>query len=139
MADITSHTSWLIFSATPHDLPFQPYLLKLRRDIPTSPPWPTPSVDINLQMYDSRTGQLLKDLRPNRHGGYAVMCLRYHPKDPKLLYAGTAEGLMFLINTDTLECKQIINGNPLCVCVCVCVCVCARVCMCVCMCVCVCV
>ena len=62
-------------------------------------------------MYNSTTGELIRELRPNRHGGYSVMCLRYHPKDPNFLYAGTAEGHVYLINTETGELQHIITGK----------------------------
>ena len=39
------------------------------------------------------------------------MCLRYHPKDPNFLYAGTAEGHVYLINTETGELQHIITGK----------------------------
>ncbi|KAK7111404.1 katanin p80 WD40 repeat-containing subunit B1-like [Littorina saxatilis] len=54
-----------------------------------------------IRMYKGRTGELVRELRPNRHGGFAIMCLRFHPKDPTMLYAGSAEGHVYLIHTET--------------------------------------
>ncbi|KAL8580589.1 hypothetical protein ACOMHN_046792 [Nucella lapillus] len=54
-------------------------------------------------LYNSHTGEKVRDLRPHRHGGYPVMCLRFHPKQLHLLYAATSEGHVYVINTDTGE------------------------------------
>lgn len=62
-----------------------------------------------IRLYNSRTGELIHELRPNRHGGYAVMCMRFHPTDPALLYAGTAEGHVYLYNVESGDSTHIIT------------------------------
>lgn len=43
-------------------------------------------------MYETATGKKLPDIRKSRYGGYPIMVLRFHPKNPKIIYAGTSEG-----------------------------------------------
>ncbi|WAQ97650.1 hypothetical protein MAR_030340 [Mya arenaria] len=45
-----------------------------------------------LALYNTAKGTKLPDLRKTRYGGYPIMCLRFHPKNPKILFAGTSEG-----------------------------------------------
>ncbi|CAG2194830.1 unnamed protein product [Mytilus edulis] len=52
-----------------------------------------------LRLFNATTGELLKDLRKTRYGGFQIMCLRFHPKEHHILLAGTSEGLIFLCNT----------------------------------------
>ncbi|XP_076469274.1 uncharacterized protein LOC143299737 [Babylonia areolata] len=54
-------------------------------------------------LYNPRSGEKVRELRDHRHGGYPVMCLRFHPKVPNLLYVATAEGHIYVINTDSGE------------------------------------
>lgn len=44
------------------------------------------------QLYDTATGKKLPDIRKSRYGGYPIMVLRFHPKNPNIIYAGTSEG-----------------------------------------------
>ncbi|KAK6168958.1 hypothetical protein SNE40_020104 [Patella caerulea] len=62
-----------------------------------------------------KTGKLLKELRKSRHGGLPVMTLRYHPKDPSILLAGTADGIVYACNIEDGTCKEIISekGNEI--------------------------
>lgn len=62
-----------------------------------------------IRLYNPLTGELIRELRANRHGGYAVMCMRFHPKEPNLLYAGTSEGHVYLYNVDTGDATHIIT------------------------------
>ncbi|KAK7503436.1 hypothetical protein BaRGS_00005357 [Batillaria attramentaria] len=68
-----------------------------------------------VRLYDPITGELIRELRANRHGGYSIMCLRYHPKEPHLLFAGTAEGHVYCYNTLTGDANHIITeqGNEI--------------------------
>lgn len=52
-----------------------------------------------VRIYNSRTGEMLQELRKTRYGGFQIMCMRFHPKEHHLLLAGTSEGLVFLCNT----------------------------------------
>lgn len=52
-----------------------------------------------IRLFNSTTGELLKELRKTRYGGFQIMCLRFHPKEHHILLAGTSEGLIFLCNT----------------------------------------
>lgn len=45
-----------------------------------------------IRLYECSTGRKLPDVRKSRYGGYPIMVLRFHPKNPKLIYAGTSEG-----------------------------------------------
>ncbi|XP_052786380.1 uncharacterized protein LOC128221815 [Mya arenaria] len=45
-----------------------------------------------IRLYNTAKGTKLPDLRKTRYGGYPIMCLRFHPKNPKILFAGTSEG-----------------------------------------------
>lgn len=54
-----------------------------------------------IRLYNSTTGEMLKELRKTRYGGYQIMCMRFHPKEHHVLLAGTSEGLVFLCNTET--------------------------------------
>jgi len=55
-----------------------------------------------IQIYDAN-GLTEKELRPSRQGGGAVMVIRFCPKDPDLLYAGTAEGFIYVFNVENGE------------------------------------
>lgn len=45
-----------------------------------------------IMLYDSSTGKKIADVRKSRYGGYPIMVLRFHPKKPNIIYAGTSEG-----------------------------------------------
>jgi len=45
-----------------------------------------------IRLYETATGQKLPDVRKSRYGGYPIMVLRFHPKNPSVIYAGTSEG-----------------------------------------------
>ncbi|KAL8577344.1 hypothetical protein ACOMHN_044850 [Nucella lapillus] len=54
-----------------------------------------------IKLFNPKTATFVRDLKPNRHGGVAVMALKYHPKttDPSWLFAATAEGHIYVIDT----------------------------------------
>ncbi|CAL1543254.1 unnamed protein product [Lymnaea stagnalis] len=56
-----------------------------------------------IQTYATNTGTLCKELRSCRQGGYAIMVLRFHPKDPNILYAASTEGHIYVLNISTGE------------------------------------
>ncbi|KAK7506492.1 hypothetical protein BaRGS_00001967 [Batillaria attramentaria] len=68
-----------------------------------------------VKLFDPLTGKMLRGLMPNTHGGHAVLCLRFHPTKPDLLYSTTAEGHVYLINIKTAEATRIITdeGNEI--------------------------
>ncbi|KAL4239912.1 hypothetical protein ACF0H5_000711 [Mactra antiquata] len=45
-----------------------------------------------IRLYETATGKKAPDIRKSRYGGYPIMVLRFHPKNPNLIYAGTSEG-----------------------------------------------
>lgn len=45
-----------------------------------------------IRLYETATGRKLPDVRKSRYGGFPIMVLRFHPKNPGILYAGTSEG-----------------------------------------------
>ncbi|KAH3872444.1 uncharacterized protein LOC127868775 isoform X3 [Dreissena polymorpha] len=45
-----------------------------------------------IRLFDTATGVKLPDIRKSRYGGFPIMCLRFHPKNPSIIYAGTSEG-----------------------------------------------
>ncbi|XP_012940293.1 guanine nucleotide-binding protein subunit beta-like protein [Aplysia californica] len=56
-----------------------------------------------VQLFDPLTGTMTKELRACRQGGSSVMTLRFHPKEPDVLYAGTTEGYVYIYNVKTGE------------------------------------
>lgn len=52
----------------------------------------------------------MQELRPCRQGGFAIMVLRFHPKEPQVLYAGSAEGNVYVFSTKTGVLLDTING-----------------------------
>ncbi|XP_041364613.1 suppressor of mec-8 and unc-52 protein homolog 1-like [Gigantopelta aegis] len=69
----------------------------------------------SIQLLSSTTGELKKDLRKTRHGGYPIMSLKFHPKDHSILFAGTSEGLVYAINIETGDFQTICTetGNEI--------------------------
>lgn len=45
-----------------------------------------------IRLYETATGRKLPDIRKSRYGGFPIMTLRFHPKNPALMFAGTSEG-----------------------------------------------
>ncbi|KAH9495831.1 hypothetical protein Btru_013412 [Bulinus truncatus] len=68
-----------------------------------------------IQIYDVSSGNMIQELRSCRQGGYAVMVVRFHPKDPNILYAATTEGHIYVFNIATGELLQTIeeSGNEI--------------------------
>ncbi|ESO89175.1 hypothetical protein LOTGIDRAFT_229075 [Lottia gigantea] len=66
-------------------------------------------------LFAPKTGNLIKELRKSRHGGLAIMCIRFHPKDTNILLAGTADGMVFACYMEEGTCKEIISerGNEI--------------------------
>ncbi|RUS72744.1 hypothetical protein EGW08_019494 [Elysia chlorotica] len=56
-----------------------------------------------IQLFSGETGEMARELRACRQGGSSIMCLRWHPKEPHLLYAVDTEGHIFVYNTLTGE------------------------------------
>ncbi|CAG5114515.1 unnamed protein product [Candidula unifasciata] len=54
-----------------------------------------------IQIYDAKSGKFSSELRSCRLGGFAVMSLHFHPKEPHILYATTAEGTIHVYNIKT--------------------------------------
>lgn len=68
-------------------------------------------IHLLFQLYNSTTGEMLKELRKTRYGGYQIMCMRFHPKEHHVLLAGTSEGLVFLCNTETGDITEKLAGT----------------------------
>ncbi|BFZ03686.1 hypothetical protein BsWGS_06725 [Bradybaena similaris] len=68
-----------------------------------------------VQLYETQTGEMVQELRPCRQGGFAIMVLRFHPKEPQVLYAGSAEGNVYVFSTKTGVLLDTINefGNEI--------------------------
>ncbi|GFO18608.1 WD repeat-containing protein, partial [Plakobranchus ocellatus] len=56
-----------------------------------------------IQVFSGATGEMSRELRACRQGGSSIMCLKWHPKEPHILYAADTEGYIYVYNTDTGE------------------------------------
>ncbi|XP_053389420.1 uncharacterized protein LOC123562065 [Mercenaria mercenaria] len=45
-----------------------------------------------IKLFEPKSGKKIADVRKSRYGGYPIMVLRFNPKNPKHIYAGTSEG-----------------------------------------------
>lgn len=61
-----------------------------------------------IQLYDGKSGEMTRELRACRQGGSSIMCIRWHPKEPHLLYAVDTEGHIYIYNSETGELKDTI-------------------------------
>ncbi|KAK3090820.1 hypothetical protein FSP39_014936, partial [Pinctada imbricata] len=52
-----------------------------------------------IHLYNSRTGEMVSELRKPRYGGMQIMCLRFHPKEHHILLATTSDGKILACNT----------------------------------------
>ena len=89
-------------------------IFNLVNDSPTpcTPPPPSPfTLSLPYQLYDASTGELARELRACRQGGSSIMCLRWHPKEPQLLYAADTDGYVFVYNTDSGALVETISGS----------------------------
>ncbi|XP_064608656.1 uncharacterized WD repeat-containing protein all2124-like [Liolophura sinensis] len=68
-----------------------------------------------VELRNPLTGELVKELRKSRYGGYQVMCIRFNPKNPDLFFATTSEGMVYSCNIKDGSCQEIINekGNEI--------------------------
>ncbi|BFZ18104.1 hypothetical protein BsWGS_21143 [Bradybaena similaris] len=68
-----------------------------------------------IYLYETTSGKVVNELRPCRIGGFAVMTIRFHPKQPEILYAATTEGSIHVYNIKTgLELATILEpGNEI--------------------------
>ncbi|KAL5018559.1 hypothetical protein ScPMuIL_004281 [Solemya velum] len=54
-----------------------------------------------VKILNAQTGDPIRELRKSRYGGLQIMCLRFHPKDPNILLAGTGEGKLYAFNVES--------------------------------------
>ncbi|XP_059163843.1 guanine nucleotide-binding protein subunit beta-5b-like [Physella acuta] len=54
-----------------------------------------------IQIYETKTGNMMKELRACRQGGFAVMALNFHPKEPDILYASSTDGCISIYNIES--------------------------------------
>ncbi|OWF40099.1 WD repeat-containing protein slp1-like [Mizuhopecten yessoensis] len=68
-----------------------------------------------IRLYESRTGEFIKELRKPRYGGLQIMCLRFHTKVHHILLASTADGKVFECNTKDDSIAEVISekGNEI--------------------------
>ena len=59
------------------------------------------------QLYETATGRKLPDVRKSRYGGFPIMVLRFHPKNPSIIYAGTSEGQVL-----SCDVSEFVNDGP---------------------------
>ncbi|XP_021344361.1 uncharacterized protein LOC110444296 [Mizuhopecten yessoensis] len=64
-----------------------------------------------IRLYESRTGEFIKELRKPRYGGLQIMCLRFHTKVHHILLASTADGKVFECNTKDDSIAEVISGQ----------------------------
>ncbi|XP_025111831.1 vegetative incompatibility protein HET-E-1-like isoform X1 [Pomacea canaliculata] len=68
-----------------------------------------------IKIHDTKTGEETSVLRPCRHGGFPIMCLRFHPKVPHILFACDAEGHIYQYNLQDGTSSHVITeaGNEI--------------------------
>lgn len=60
-----------------------------------------------IRLYDTVTWTAKPDIRKTRYGGFPIMVMRFHPKNPSLIYAGTSEGQVL-----SCDISDFINDGP---------------------------
>jgi len=68
-----------------------------------------------IELFNPVTGEQIKGLREGRQGGFAIMCLRFHPKNNDILYGCTSDGLIYVYNCVNFDLVETIaeKGNEI--------------------------
>lgn len=51
-----------------------------------------------IRLYRTKDGKAMPDIRKTRYGGFPIMVLKFHPRNPQIIYAGTSEGQVLSCN-----------------------------------------